>query len=55
MSIDNQKQSPYTSAIEKQYLINIDGFIRAEAARAAALEVIANFAKADFGKATKGK
>jgi hypothetical protein len=35
--------------------INIDGFIRAEAARAAALEVIANFAKADFGQATKGK
>jgi len=30
--------------------IQIDGFISAEVARAAALEVIANFGKADFGK-----
>jgi hypothetical protein len=35
--------------------IIIDRFMSAEAARAAALEVIANFFKADFSQATKGK
>ncbi len=30
--------------------IQIDGFMSAEAAKAAALEVMANFGKADFGR-----
>ena len=35
--------------------IKIDGFINAETAKAAALEVLANFLKADFGQLSKGK
>ena len=34
--------------------VKIDGFMSAEAARTAAMEVIANFLKADFGRAEKG-
>jgi hypothetical protein len=34
--------------------IKIDGFISAEAAKAGALEVIADLGKAGFGQATKG-
>jgi hypothetical protein len=35
--------------------IEINGFISAEAAKAAAVEVLGNFRKADFGRAAQGK